>query len=66
MAETVIVPARFNGPLANGNGGYSAGITAAMLDGPVEATLRRPVPLDRPLARRAWSAAPSRCSTART
>ena len=50
MAETVIVPARFNGPLANGNGGYSAGIAAAMLEGPVEATLRRPVPLDRPLA----------------
>ena len=44
MAETVIVPARFNGPLANGNGGYSAGIAAAMLEGPVEATLRRPVP----------------------
>ena len=50
MAETVIVPARFNGPPANGNGGYSAGIAAAMLEGPVEATLRRPVPLDRPLA----------------
>ena len=49
MAETVIVPARFNGPPANGNGGYSAGIAAAMLEGPVEATLRRPVPLDRPL-----------------
>lgn len=49
MADPVIVPARFNGPLANGNGGYSAGLAAAMLDGPVEATLRRPVPLDRPL-----------------
>ena len=50
MAETVIVPARFNGPVSNGNGGYSAGIAASMLEGPVEATLRRPVPLDRPLA----------------
>lgn len=49
MADPVIVPARFNGPIANGNGGYSAGLAAAMLDGPVEATLRRPVPLDRPL-----------------
>jgi hypothetical protein len=49
MAASVIVPARFNGPLSNGNGGYSAGVAAAMLDGPVEATLRLPVPLDRPL-----------------
>ena len=49
MADPVIVSARFNGPLANGNGGYSAGLAATMLEGPVEATLRRPVPLDRPL-----------------
>ncbi len=49
VADPVIVPARFNGPLENGNGGYSAGIAAALLEGPVEATLRSPVPLDTPL-----------------
>jgi hypothetical protein len=49
MPASVIIPERFNGPLENGNGGYSAGIAAAFLDGPVEATLRRPVPLGRPL-----------------
>jgi hypothetical protein len=46
MPASVIVPERFNGPLENGNGGYSAGIAAALLDGPVEATLRSPVPLE--------------------
>src|SRR5262245_4725240 len=49
MAAPVVVPARFNGPLHFGNGGYSAGIAAALLDGPVEATLRSPVPLDTPM-----------------
>ncbi len=50
MAASLTVPERFNGPLENGNGGYSAGIAAALLEGPVEATLRSPVPLDTPLA----------------
>jgi hypothetical protein len=49
MAASVIVAERFNGPLENGNGGYSAGVAAALLEGPVESTLRRPVPLDKPL-----------------
>lgn len=49
MAASVIVPERFNGPLENGNGGYSAGLAAALLDGPVEATLLSPVPLETPL-----------------
>jgi hypothetical protein len=49
MPDSAIVPACFNGPLGNGNGGYSAGIAAALLDGPVEVTLRSPVPLDTPL-----------------
>ena len=49
MAETVIVESRFNGPVDSGNGGYSAGVAAAWLDGTVEASLRRPVPLDTPL-----------------
>jgi hypothetical protein len=48
MASTVVVPARFNGPLNNGNGGYTAGLLAAAIGGvgAVEATLRSPVPLD--------------------
>lgn len=47
----VIIALRFNGPAGSGNGGYSAGLIGAELDvdGPVEVTLRRPPPLDRPL-----------------
>jgi hypothetical protein len=47
----MIIPARFNGPPGSGNGGYTAGLVAARLGGSaVEVTLRRPPPLDRPLA----------------
>lgn len=46
MSESITVPARFNGPLQSGNGGYSAGALAAFLEGAVEVSLRRPVPLD--------------------
>lgn len=49
MSESVTVPARFNGPLESGNGGYSAGVLAAFLAGAAEVSLRRPVPLDVPL-----------------
>jgi len=50
----VIIPARFNGPAATGNGGYSAGLFASHVrpavssdvDGVLEITLRRPPPLD--------------------
>jgi hypothetical protein len=49
MPETVSIPARFNGPLTSGNGGYSAGVVASLLGGPAEVSLRRPVPLDTPL-----------------
>ncbi len=45
------IAGRFCGPPGSGNGGYVAGLLAATLDrsGPVEVTLRRPVPLDRAL-----------------
>lgn len=43
---SVFVPARFNGPPASGQGGYSAGELAAHLDGRASVSLRRPVPLD--------------------
>lgn len=45
-----LVRAQFRGPPGTGNGGYVAGRAALLLgDGPAEATLRRPVPLDVPL-----------------
>jgi hypothetical protein len=46
---TVIVPSRFNGPPASGQGGYSSGVLAAHLAGPAAVSLRRPIPLDREL-----------------
>jgi hypothetical protein len=49
---TVTVPSRFNGPPSSGNGGYSCGVVASVVDGPVAVSLRRPVPLDRTLALR--------------
>jgi hypothetical protein len=47
--STLIVPSRFNGPPAAGNGGYSCGVVAARFDEPCAVSLRRPVPLDKPL-----------------
>jgi hypothetical protein len=49
MPQGVLIPARFNGPLDSGNGGYSAGVVAGLLDGEVEVSLRSPVPLDKQL-----------------
>jgi hypothetical protein len=46
---SVLVPARFNGPPASGQGGYSAGALAAHVDGSASVSLRRPVPLDEEL-----------------
>jgi hypothetical protein len=52
MSATLTIPARFNGPPASGNGGFSAGRVAAQLTltAPVEVTIRRPVPLGTELA----------------
>jgi hypothetical protein len=50
MHATLVIPDRFRGPPTSANGGYTAGSLAAFLDGAAEATLRRPPPLDRPLA----------------
>src|SRR5262245_42567348 len=49
METHVTIASRFCGPPRSGNGGYTAGLTAAGFDGPVETTLRKPVPLERPL-----------------
>ena len=48
----MIIESRHNGPPGSGNGGWSAGVFAAAADGPgpVEVTLRRPPPLQTPLA----------------
>ena len=46
----LIVPSRFQGPAGSGNGGYVCGRIASYVDGPVTVTLRRPAPLDTPLA----------------
>lgn len=46
---TLTIAERFNGPSESGNGGYSAGLLAAELEGPAVVSLRSPVPLDRPL-----------------
>ncbi len=40
---------RFQGPPGAANGGFACGTLAALLDGAAEVTLRRPVPLERPL-----------------
>lgn len=54
-AETVTIPSRFNGPPGSANGGYACGVTARLLAGgaeidtPIQVTLRRPPPVDRPL-----------------
>jgi hypothetical protein len=47
--HAITIPRRFNGPPDSGQGGYSAGVVAAFVDGLAEVSLRRPVPLDRPL-----------------
>jgi hypothetical protein len=49
--ETLTIPARFNGPPASANGGYTCGRVAGLLDADVaEVTLRAPPPLERPLS----------------
>ena len=47
----LIVPARFNGPVRSGNGGFTAGSLAERVSttATVEVTLRRPPPLETPM-----------------
>ncbi len=47
--ETLTIATRFNGPPGSGNGGYVCGLLARGIDGPSEATLRMPPPLERTL-----------------
>ena len=47
----MVIARRFNGPPGSAHGGYSAGCAAALVGGPAaEVTLRRPPPLETPLA----------------
>ncbi len=50
MRNTLTIPSRFCGPSGIGNGGYVCGRIAAYADGPATVTLRRPPPLDTPMA----------------
>lgn len=50
MADSLVIPARFNGPPDSGHGGYSAGLVGTLVAGPAEAFLRAPPPLETPLA----------------
>jgi len=50
MADRVVIENRFRGPQDSGNGGYSCGVLARLLEPrTAEVTLRLPPPLDRPL-----------------
>jgi hypothetical protein len=50
VADSLVIPARFNGPPDSGHGGYSAGLAAGLVEGPAEVVLRAPPPLERELA----------------
>lgn len=47
--RSVVFSERFQGPPHMANGGFIAGTLARAVGGPAEITLRRPVPLDRPV-----------------
>jgi hypothetical protein len=49
MPQTITIARRFNGPANSGNGGYVCGLMASLIEGPSEATLRAPPPLEKPL-----------------
>lgn len=46
---SLVVDGRFNGPPRVVNGGYACGLVAQALDGVVEVSLKRPVPVETPL-----------------
>ncbi|QGZ93276.1 hotdog family protein [Terricaulis silvestris] len=49
MTRTISIASRFNGPPGSGNGGYVCGLLAKEIDGPSQAILRVPPPLEKPL-----------------
>jgi hypothetical protein len=49
MAGDLSFEPRFSGPPGTVNGGFACGVIAGLCPGPAEVTLRRPVPVGRPL-----------------
>lgn len=49
MSSTVTIPGRYNGPPNSGNGGFSCGVLASLVEGPARVRLHVPPPLDTPL-----------------
>lgn len=47
---TLVIPSRYNGPPNSGNGGFTCGLVAGFVGPGAEVTLRKPPPLDIPLA----------------
>jgi hypothetical protein len=50
MTESITIGQKFCGPPTSGNGGYLSGRLARFLPGTARVTLRKPIPLERPLA----------------
>ena len=50
VSEQVVIARRFNGPPDSAHGGYACAVAAQFLDWSAEVTLRRPPPLEQPLA----------------
>ena len=50
MPVRIVIRRRFRGPPESGNGGYSCGLLGALMPGPAEVMLRKPPPLDAPMA----------------
>ena len=49
-SQTILIPQRFCGPPTSGNGGYTCGLIARALKATsAEVTLRKPIPINRPL-----------------
>jgi hypothetical protein len=49
QTSTIVIPARFCGPPDSGNGGYTCGLVAQVLARPAEVTLRKPIPIEKPM-----------------
>jgi hypothetical protein len=45
----IVIERRYRGPDESGNGGYTCGVVAALVEGDAEVTLRLPPPLETPL-----------------
>ncbi len=49
MESQLIIENRYCGPPDSGNGGYTCGLLANFIEGPVEVTLRHPPPINTPM-----------------